>query len=605
MARLTRSNAAPPFASTARVMATTVMSDAVATSSPRSSRNTTNSDDSDGLVKRNESGLNRRGIAKMDVRMSGALAPEDVAGARLRPPTGRQRAALSKIAREADHSRAIEALKRRRDEALAKERGEQLVIPSSMPEADAGATDATGVVGEYTNMAHGGITEPAPVAKLEISPAGELSVLGLGKFKRRLGQPSVQQTGRNSELEKETAYNEELENFQPNDESTPFHLSAFQPLNQRTPASHATSSSPNSLSGSHSRKRKLTPPEVQIPQSQPLPAQSGSPTLGRTDEPDPNIFDIPASEEDASDPELPSARPKRIPSPPPQIWSDTMAPPQSSSPTREKDPTPARSSRVTKSKAKKTAPVQPSHRKQQLSRRPITTASHDPPESAISKKQQRKSQPLKPITTANLQNLLPRRRRRQRRPSNEFDLPGTSDAEIDNLSLDEDEDELSLATTSAVRVRKRQEKVTGKKAERGSKSTKPVLVKKPQPKSKAKAKPPPPKAAKATKTTPNPKLNAKEPPEKTYTRRASDKENTSLISTTSDHPHQTGTPNRAGSDDSGSDQLPPDDTTMPASSDRKVSRELQTLARKFREVDEWALEFEEVTASSSSPRDGR
>jgi hypothetical protein len=39
--------------------------------------------------------------------------------------------------------------------------------------------------------------------------------------------------------------------------------------------------------------------------------------------------------------------------------------------------------------------------------------------------------------------------------------------------------------------------------------------------------------------------------------------------------------------------------------EKRVGRELKAAARKFQEVDKWELEFEEVTASSSSPKDAR
>ena len=39
--------------------------------------------------------------------------------------------------------------------------------------------------------------------------------------------------------------------------------------------------------------------------------------------------------------------------------------------------------------------------------------------------------------------------------------------------------------------------------------------------------------------------------------------------------------------------------------EERVGKELKQAAKKFQEVDKWELEFEEVTASSSSPRDGR
>jgi hypothetical protein len=40
-------------------------------------------------------------------------------------------------------------------------------------------------------------------------------------------------------------------------------------------------------------------------------------------------------------------------------------------------------------------------------------------------------------------------------------------------------------------------------------------------------------------------------------------------------------------------------------SEIRLGKELEKAAKKFQEVDKWELEFEEVTASSSSPRDAR
>ncbi len=84
---------------------------------------------------------------------------------------------------------------------------------------------------------------------------------------------------------------------------------------------------------------------------------------------------------------------------------------------------------------------------------------------------------------------------------------------------------------------------------------------------------------------------------KTYTRRISDKENT--------NPNVNGTLNltnrRHGDDVSSS---PPDSSGVP-SAGKSASRELKGVAKKFREVDRWVLDFEEVTASSSSPWDAR
>ncbi len=39
--------------------------------------------------------------------------------------------------------------------------------------------------------------------------------------------------------------------------------------------------------------------------------------------------------------------------------------------------------------------------------------------------------------------------------------------------------------------------------------------------------------------------------------------------------------------------------------DKRVGKELKAAAKKFKEVDQWEMEFEDVTASSSSPKDAR
>ncbi|EHK99847.1 hypothetical protein M7I_4249 [Glarea lozoyensis 74030] len=68
--------------------------------------------------------------------------------------------------------------------------------------------------------------------------------------------------------------------------------------------------------------------------------------------------------------------------------------------------------------------------------------------------------------------------------------------------------------------------------------------------------------------------------------------------------------------DKENDEVDPDDSLAPLRDDidspedsqeleARVGKELKQAARKFQEVDKWELEFEEVTASSSSPRDAR
>ena len=608
------------------------ISDSLAASSPRSSRNTTNSDDSDGLVKRHDMGLNRRETARVDVQMSGALAPREIGGTRLRPPTRRQRAALSRVVRQADHSKAIDALRRRRDEALARERGALEIIPSSMPEADSGTAKATSMA-EGPKRVHGEIPKSTLEAEIEAGLAIESSLPVPSKAGRRPGQP-----GR---LAKENVRDEDLDDFQPHDESTPFRLSTFQ-IADKTPTGHATSSASNSLSETRSRKRKLTSSEVQIPQSQSPIAQHQSSIPNLEIELGSNTYEIPATQEEVSEPEpeleLPLTNLRRIPTPALKIWSDTMAPPRSSSPIRE-DPGSTRLLQIPKSKSKSKAvntPTKPSPREQPSRNRKSTTATNSStPKPTVSMKQ-RKPQPLKPISTANLQNLLPRRRKvRQRHQEDEFDLTGSnsdSESDISPTGLDEDEDELSHAVP-AIQKRKGTT-TTGKSAAHKSSSAKKPTYTGKTPQQPAKSQPRTLKAAELSKPSrkqsisrkpkskPNPsiptKVSVKEP-KKTYTRhtRFSEKEKenatSALITTATIQPQPD-----SSSDDSNPHPLPlltdththdihhlvSTEATVTKTT-TKTSRELKTLAQKFKEVDRWRLEFEEVTASSSSPWDAR
>ena len=568
MPRPKRSKVTPSMP-TQCIPTSTTITNSRALSSPQSSlRDTTNSDDSEGLVKRNKTGLNRNGVARKDVFMSGALGLEDVGGTRLKPPTGRQRAALSRIAREADHARAIEVLKRRRDEALAKEREEQVVVPSSMPEVDAAIkASATSENIAETRTMEGG--RPTPLAVIKATPATESSILALANFKRRPRQPSILQIGRHDEPEAPIDSDEELHEFEPDDESTPFHLSQSRAHLLSTPGSHLKSSSSQRLSSSNVRKRKLTPPELQVRRSQSPPTQSSPATLhvGLPIRPDTTLYDLPAAEE-GSEPELPPIRPLRPQTP--DVWSDTMAPPQSSSPTHEVTQS-ASSIRIVKAKV---ASAKRSNHKQ-----PTRNLVKSPtPNSKTSKT----AHPLKAITTASLQNLIPRRRRHApRREANEFDIPSSSDADLETMDIPEDEDELNSAAPLMRKTRKKaKDKViqdTGVKKGVGVKA---------QPKQLPQA----PTTGKF-KTKQN-------PPSKTYTRRVFDKENTALSNSNSSSLSEIST-----NTDIENTMSSPVKRTEPSLG--KTSKELKTLAKKFKEVDQWTLEFEEVTASSSSPRDAR
>ena len=470
-------------------------------------RTTTNSDDSEGIVKTIRKGAKSDGA---DVQMSGALAPDDVKGStRFKPPSGRQRAALSRIAREADHARAIEALKKRREEAMAKEGAHQangqVLVPSSVPAAEKAATQTrSGEADGETETRTVERIRPVPTSyrKLQATPGVESSILALANFKRRPRQPSILHIGRQDTTlsESDSDLNEMLDDFQPDDESTPFHVSRLNPTTQGTP-SHpsAETSSMQRPSSSNSRKRKLTPPEIQVPRS-PSPAMhiSSSP-------PDPlkaleteDLYALPAassrhSEPDFAESDLPSKRTKTAPAH--DTWSDTMAPPQSSSPVQS----PAKGDSTRSSR-----PAKPILKAKTTNKRKQPASDTDVAQTTNPQAKRQNKEPLKPISTAALQNLLPRRRNRQR---DDFDIPSSSEHELDTHALGEDEDELSFTATKS-----RRKTMGVRPKQQGAKATKaPATTRKTPTRAKTKA-----------AATQKDKGSG---PLRTYSRQLSDKEN--------------------------------------------------------------------------------
>ncbi|KAI9734299.1 MAG: hypothetical protein M1834_002403 [Cirrosporium novae-zelandiae] len=157
-----------------------------------------------------------------------------------------------------------------------------------------------------------------------------------------------------------------------------------------------------------------------------------------------------------------------------------------------------------------------------------------------------------PITTAALQRMLPQRRRRRPHAGDPFTIPSDSESYIEQMELREDEDELSY-------IPNRTRRGGGGKVQ---------AVKAP---AKAKA-----AASKSAK-------------HKTYGgRRTSDKENRRPKS-------RHGETVESSDDGSGGEMA----------SIINASEELQYIAEKFREVDQWSLDFEDITASGSSPSDAR
>ncbi|KEY74162.1 hypothetical protein S7711_00322 [Stachybotrys chartarum IBT 7711] len=165
------------------------------------------------------------------------------------------------------------------------------------------------------------------------------------------------------------------------------------------------------------------------------------------------------------------------------------------------------------------------------------------------------------LTTADLTNLLPKRRHRKARDP--LDL--SSDEELDATGLNQNEDELSYLDTRAARRRKGSRPPSRGASRPGS------------------------RAAQTSRPAVRSKLvaagagSAKSRIRATYSRRSSDKENESE------------------GDDDDSNELGAEASEEITSSIQEAlsADELKQAAKKFKEVDKWELDFEEVTESSS------
>ena len=529
-------------------------------SSPHLSERLTNgSDDSDGLVRRKRGGLNTKVAGAQEFTMSGALGSDTGEIMRSKPPSKQTRAGLSSNAKEVDHTQATVTKSPRRDKAqLAQAAG-----PSQIPSSHPSEPPAVGTLGPSAAISG---RRTSLRTRVQGTPCAQSSMLGGVQFKKRTRQPSLLQLAQAQHDAAENFEDEELYDFRPDDESTPLVKSLSQSVGQRT-------SSPRPTSGP--RKRKQSPPEVQVPASQAQHQRSPTPSDRFQSLRAEDAFELPPDDEDNEQPEptLPRLSQTRIPSP--QIFSDILAPPQSSSSPTKPSPRLVRRARP---KPPGTGEVDGRKQGTRASISPSPQLNTTP--SRISPTKKKALQPPKPLTTASLQNLLPRRRTRQKPPST-YDIPSSSSsssnsyAELDTTKLDEDEDELSFHAAGKIRRKKKKEKekksVTST-SRRGNK--------------------------KHPKTNPDQDSKAKSI-SKTYARTSTVVESLSEEDT-----------NSVSADEENTTSLDPgsgkNSWRGPPLLDAKAQAEMKRLADKFKEVDEYPLEFEDVTGSSSSQmRDAR
>ncbi|KAM0255558.1 hypothetical protein ACHAQJ_005629 [Trichoderma viride] len=415
------------------------------------------------------------------------------------------------------------------------------------------------------------------------------SSFNIGLFKRRAREPSILGTGRKPLQEASTAdqdsEGDNEEDFEPEAESTP--------LNNRRRTHEkdefAEPESPEAAESSNPRKRKSLDAQQSSTRPDKLSRTEPGPSRQPGERGSSELSDAPlspqqdqideTSDSEVSDISSPRGPPSRLPERPvtPVNQEEIAAPPASSG---SEGPDVWPDIRSLAKKRRRPSVTTPTRLEtlSDISSPPSLT--HSPNYDAVKTGKTRgrppRSQQASPkITTADLTSLLPKRRYKKSRDP----LGLESDEELDTSGLGNEEDELSYLDTQTARRRKR-----GR---------------------------PPTRAAGARSTSRGGKAGGSFKQTATSTsstsrRHSSDKENARDNDKDSD--------NNEDDDEEGEEEesrfIPLADNTFDGAAGEATdsvpteAEELKQASKKFKEVDRWELEFEEV-AEASSPQDGR
>lgn len=267
--------------------------------------------------------------------------------------------------------------------------------------------------------AHG--TRPPSAIKIGATPAHEASILALTNFKRRPRQPSllrmVQQhtdVEDNDQSNLDDTDNFEFDDFLPHAESTPLNVRKNAPEDETRNDSGTHISS----SGSRGVKRKLSP-VVQVPRSSPPFEPPSGADVESLRSSSPSLPEVLSSHEVA-----PEQRPESE-----EPFSETYAPPMSSSPIREV------------SKPLQSPEQKASRRRGRPSKKAprYEESDSDETETPVKAKRATRTKAQQNISTAQLKGLLPRRRILSFRDRDEFDLDSSEVTLVDS-----DQDELQM-----------------------------------------------------------------------------------------------------------------------------------------------------------------
>ncbi|KAL6891433.1 P-loop containing nucleoside triphosphate hydrolase protein [Trichoderma longibrachiatum] len=403
------------------------------------------------------------------------------------------------------------------------------------------------------------------------------SSFNLGLFKRRAREPSILGASRVPLQEPLTVEDSEADSeddFEPEAESTPLN-------NRRRTQGHINNegpASPDEAESSNSRKRKSLDTE-QSSRGRPGKVSRTEPGPSRqpVDHDASQLPDAPplsedeqvgeTSESELSEMSLPRDLPARLPPRPvtPVNQEEIVAPPASSG---SEGPDVWPDIRTLAKKRRRPSVTTPTRLDNLSDMSSPPSLTHSPNYDAAKTGKPRGRPPQRQqespkMTTADLTSLLPKRKYKKARDP----LGLESDEELDTSGLGHEDDELSHLDTQTARRRKRGRPPTkARSASRGGKRT-------------------------ASSTRPTSYGHR--------SRHSSDKENADIDGTESENE----------GDEEGVSRFNPlaDDTFDEAargSADAVSTEELKQASNKFKEVDQWELDFEEV-AEPSSPQDGR
>ncbi|KAK1640545.1 hypothetical protein BDP81DRAFT_312182 [Colletotrichum phormii] len=391
------------------------------------------------------------------------------------------------------------------------------------------------------------------------------STFNIGVFKRRQREPSILGTAQKERAQRpielssgSESDDEDGEDFEPEAESTP-----LQNRRRTQPPATDLESELQQPTSASSRKRKSIeshedterPGKASRTESEPAPELDDD-----NDDSDSELSELPS-------PVLTPTRPSAFPRPATPNQEDIMAPPESSDSEDNNEAWP--DIRTLAKQRRRQAPATPTRDGNISDASSPPSLTHSPNFPATRNKSKQKKQAKAPkVTTADLTGLLPRRRTKKHR-GDPYSMDNSDDEEARNSDASQDDDELSYADT---RTRSRRAKTTPLNRNTANRP--------PSRGGRAAA-----AAGKAKAAAPTTRASTR-----TYSRRLSDKEN-------------------EGEGEGEGDSFAPvrDDVleSQESSDPARSADELKKATRKFREVDRWQLEFEEMTEGSSPNRDAR